>query len=170
MMRWHVARADTFERRAGVLLGFSGTVVAVVIGVGQGTFADRHPPGWAVGLLVASVVAFLVAGAWALMVLLVRTVRYPDLGQVEEEWREAKGEGEMGPLPAGEAIALVVNQLLDEGQTKDKSGKVTDSALQSFNQDAETRAARLKVSTAAFAAGVGLLAAVGIWVLSNRLG
>ena len=170
MLRWHVTRADAFERRAGVLLGFSGTVLAIVIVVGQGTFAERHPPWWAVALLVASVLAFLCAGAFALGVLLVRKVRYPDLAQVVDEWQEARGLGQQGPLPEGEAIALVVGQLLDRGDPKDKSGGTMDSTIDSFRKDADIRAYRLQVATIAFAVGVALLTAVGAWILSNRLG
>ncbi len=159
MARWHVARSETFERRAGVLLGFA-SVVLTLIGVAGKLVTDNVvgadiKKAMLIGLAAAGG-GFVVSGFFALQAMRTKLVAYADRRQIVDQWTAYRDDPNLTEV---QARGLFVNQLL--------AAEDGTSVVQSLQDEATERSTQLDRARQAFAVGFGFTAAVGAALIAE---
>lgn len=145
---WQWRRAESFERRAGVVLGFAGVVLPLLVIPYEATAGAT---GWlqtAASMLIAAAAVLLLGSAVAsASALLGRRYQAPELAQLRDHWVAFKTEGAQGPR---QIVGLFAERLIIGGGGK--------SPLETLRDDASVRGRRLAWAVRLLAAGIIVVA------------
>lgn len=128
---WQWRRSESFERKAGAVLGFVGILVTLQTAVVRSIITvPRTPLTWvALGFLAFSGAFLIMAVVQSVAALGVGKYRAGNMDQLRREWEQYNG---VGHLSDEGVIGLFADQLIREGQGE-------KSPIQSLHDDAEKR-------------------------------
>src|SRR2546426_5231706 len=107
---WHRQRADGFESKAGILIGFSGVILTLLTLTVRPI--DNVHGCWRTTLVmfvVAAAASFLLSSVAAVVVIKPREYRYASRAQLRREWENYRDH--LGLSPA-QVLGMLADQLI----------------------------------------------------------
>lgn len=160
--RWHVsfqiARGEAVERKGGVLLGFVGVILVLLVDLR--TPVAEVEAAWlaavAIALLGLSVVGFLTAAFLAVKTMSLKRYAAPHPGQIREEWLRFQDAGTMQPH---EAIGSFARQLIE--------GASGHAPVQELSEMADARSRSFKWALRSLFASLVVVGVVVVAILTE---